>query len=477
MLFVIVAIGVSLRWAGMMNELWLDEIWSLRNALEPNSWTGIFTTLQTDNNHHLNSLWLRSIGLGAPAWAYRAMSFAAGVATIPLAYAIGRRDSERLGVLMALFIALSYLTGYYASEARGYASLMFFTLVAWFFLQAYVSTLSVGAAAGFWLAAVGGLVSHSTFIVFFIAAVLWGNAALQQQRRPGRDRQAMAIAFGVPTVFLVGFYLTVLRGMIVAGGPERTLADVVGQSLSLLISGPAGGWLMAVVAVGVALATGTAVVMLQRRHAIRWLMYTTVIGIAPALLLIAQPNALIYPRYFLIPGLFVLLALAELCSLMWSADVRGRTVVVGAVSMMSVGAAGHAWSLAALGRGHFDLAAAQLAAAATSGSVTVAAVSPLPGVDGRTRLQLDYHLRRLNAAERVSYEDAGHELRAAEWLVRESFGDDIAPEEVTAAGSSFRRVAHYPAAELAGINWTLYKLTSSLGGAGVRVQSTSVPQK
>ena len=59
--FVIATVGllaIGARLPGLFTELWVDEVWSLRDVLSLQSWTDIFLTLRIDNNHHLNGLWL-----------------------------------------------------------------------------------------------------------------------------------------------------------------------------------------------------------------------------------------------------------------------------------------------------------------------------------------------------------------------------------------------------------------------------------
>ena len=64
-LAIIVSAGALVRIAAAQGELWLDEIWSYRLAHLAASPFAILTSLHNDNNHYLNTLYLRSIPEGA----------------------------------------------------------------------------------------------------------------------------------------------------------------------------------------------------------------------------------------------------------------------------------------------------------------------------------------------------------------------------------------------------------------------------
>ncbi len=90
--FVIATVGVlavGARLPGLFTELWVDEVWSLRDVLALQSWTDIFVTLRIDNNHHLNGLWLYWLGSGQHQALYRLLAFVSGLGTVVIAWRIG----------------------------------------------------------------------------------------------------------------------------------------------------------------------------------------------------------------------------------------------------------------------------------------------------------------------------------------------------------------------------------------------------
>ena len=103
--WVIVLLGLALRIASAQGGLWLDEAWSAELARQAHTPLGVFLNINHDNNHHLNSLWLQYVGLGAPPPLARAFSIATGTAGIAVAGWIGHRRSPALPHWMSIGLA------------------------------------------------------------------------------------------------------------------------------------------------------------------------------------------------------------------------------------------------------------------------------------------------------------------------------------------------------------------------------------
>ena len=83
-------LGLALRIPGLFTDVWLDELWSLANADAVHSPLEVFTSIHSDNNHYLYTLYLLAIGdnlgPGPAAWAvYRIPSLLAGVGSVLVA--------------------------------------------------------------------------------------------------------------------------------------------------------------------------------------------------------------------------------------------------------------------------------------------------------------------------------------------------------------------------------------------------------
>src|SRR4051812_20336045 len=94
-LFAIVLIGLALRIAAGRGGLWLDEAWSELHAAGVKTPMGVFIGINHDNNHHINSLWMQALGVGAPPLLVRGLSIVTGTFSILVAAAIGIRRRPR----------------------------------------------------------------------------------------------------------------------------------------------------------------------------------------------------------------------------------------------------------------------------------------------------------------------------------------------------------------------------------------------
>ncbi|MBA3896385.1 MAG: hypothetical protein H0X36_04455, partial [Sphingomonadaceae bacterium] len=73
--------ALILRVLNARGGLWLDEAWSVVLAGEAAPVVGVFASINHDNNHHLNTLWVQLLGPAAPPLALRALAIFSGVAT------------------------------------------------------------------------------------------------------------------------------------------------------------------------------------------------------------------------------------------------------------------------------------------------------------------------------------------------------------------------------------------------------------
>ena len=185
---VVVAVAAAVRIRGACNELWLDEIWSWYLAGKISRPMEIFTKIHMDNNHYLNTLYLYLIGPRRSWLQYRMLSVVAGVGTVALAGLIGRRRNTASGLLAMLLTASSYVLILYASEARGYATAVFFSFLSFYLLDRYLETRRWPLALMFSLSAVLGFLSHMVFLGFYAAALVWSGYRLMKSRRGQADR-------------------------------------------------------------------------------------------------------------------------------------------------------------------------------------------------------------------------------------------------------------------------------------------------
>src|SRR5437870_7060917 len=170
---VIVALAGSLRACSALNDLWMDEIWSLELVRELHSAFGVFTQTHHDNNHYLNSLFIYFLGQHGDWPGYRIPAEVAGIGAIVLAWFIGARRDRRTAFFSMFLVSFSYVLILYSSEARGYAPLIFFCFLCFLVLESLLARPRWQAAALFSISAILGFTSHLTFVSFFVASFIW----------------------------------------------------------------------------------------------------------------------------------------------------------------------------------------------------------------------------------------------------------------------------------------------------------------
>jgi len=278
LLIAILLVGAGLRAIAMQDEFWLDEAWS---AIDVRGQTisQIYTTY-VDNNHLLNSFWMRAVNNPSNWIVYRIPSVLAGIGSIALAYTIGRRRNVACAILSALVIAISFPLLVYSTEARGYSLAIFFALAC------YALLLHNRWPILYWLCAILGLLSHLTFAVFLISGV-----GFQPTRKKILNFHM------IPLVTLLIIYLTFARHLKIAGGPPMQLFQVIWETARLF----AGSALLAFLLILISL-----IDLARRRDSRLWML------VAPLLMLLASSRPeIVYPRYFLIPATFLLLLATE----------------------------------------------------------------------------------------------------------------------------------------------------------------------
>ena len=81
-LLAILGVAVWVRIVSAHGGLWVDEAWSAVLVAKADTPWAVFTSINHDNNHHLNSLWMQAVGYAAPPLALRALSIVTGAAAV-----------------------------------------------------------------------------------------------------------------------------------------------------------------------------------------------------------------------------------------------------------------------------------------------------------------------------------------------------------------------------------------------------------
>ena len=391
-----------LRLPGLVTDLWLDELWTLENASGARSWWQLLFQTRIDNNHHLNSLYLYFIGPQSNPIVYRLLAFVSGIATVAAAWIVGARDSRLTAAVTALIFGTSYLMVFYATEARGYAPVVWLTLVARYFVRRYAEAPHWTWAIGFAVSSIVGVMAHQTFVMFLAAAYLWLDAHLQRTQKSLREATRLTRWLFLPPAVAIGlFYAVAVLGQQIGGGPRYRLGRSAAQTLSAVSGGPHAGsgmWLAAAVVGAVFVVS---IWSTRRAGDDRWLLYTAGGFVIPAIIAVARQSTPLSPRYFIVP-----VALLLLCSAGWLSRMLERRGAAMTAAVLLIAAHVIAGVIATIGdrssRGHYSNALQHIAASSTDRVVTVASSDRNGGHDFRTGMLIRYYQQMLRAP-RVQY--------------------------------------------------------------------------
>ena len=132
LLLALMALAGALRFWGLGNDLWMDEVFSLVGA--GRSSPGQIISLYTDDNHHTLFVLLARIStaaFGESAFSFRLPSALFGIASIWAVAHLGRLVfNRRTAILAAALLTLMYQHVWFSQNARGYTILLFCTVVA-----------------------------------------------------------------------------------------------------------------------------------------------------------------------------------------------------------------------------------------------------------------------------------------------------------------------------------------------------------
>jgi len=474
-------LGLALRIPGLFTDLWLDELWSLANADAVRSPLEVFTSVHSDNNHYLYTLYLLAIGdnlsPGPAAWAvYRIPSLLAGVGSVLVAGMLGRRRSAAEAILAMALTATSFALAMYSSEVRGYSLLVFFALLSFWFLVRYSETGRRSFRVGYWASTILGFLSQLVYLFFFMGAVSWaywlrwserrggtaapenaGTAELESGRTTELGRGTRLVRLhDVPLLFLGVLFVVDLRHMTLGGGPPFSSLSVTLDVLSLALGGPESGVLRLVAALASAALILVGLRRLRKSGDTLWVLYGVAMVAFPAFLLVVARPPFFFPRYFLIPIALFQLLLAFLLAHVWHDGGRaGRAAVLGALLLIAIGNAGGFAEFWALGRGHYREAVFMMASEESARPATVGSDH-----DFRNRMLVDYYVRLLPVGRELRYADRDKRPPGGwDWWIRHTLepGGEPRPRLRDAEGTEYRIVKSFPSSRLSGFTWHVYR--------------------
>ena len=441
----VLAAAALLRVACLRTEPWLDEIWSINLARRAATASDVFLKLHDDNNNPLNTLYLRLVS-GSRDWAaYRLLPLSAGLLTVAL---LGWDPEDRpRGLLAALLAAFSTHMVLYATEARGYALMSFFSLSCFLLLRER-GPLTRPRMAAFGLCALLAFLSHPTFVYVYAALFLWAAIKLPKEKRV----RGLLALFGPPTLGY-GLFEALQIPLTMDGAAQNGLWPVVLRTLDLWSGAPDhGAAALAGAAVFLGL-LGWELRNVRRERPDEFVFFASLFAGAFAFAAIFP-----YPfeRHFYGCLPFALLLAAGGLTRLFQSKGSKRAAAFVLALLFLFGNGVRVRALATAGRGHY-LEAVQRMAAETPGDVITVASDH----DARNRMMLEFYAEHLPPRKRIEYVPAERRTAAPpDWFILHGFFTDprLAPIGVSLPGAaSYSLVEIYPYAGLSGWTWMLYR--------------------
>lgn len=457
------AVSAVLMATASRGDLAIDEVVSLQKAENTQTWLEIVTQNQNDNNHLLNTFFLRLLGKQQNLFVYRIPAVLFGIATVAALGLTARRWGKEESVWVVYLAGWSCPMILYCSEARGYAPAMFFAVVSFELLQRCWERCTTAKLLLFWASLCLGFLSHFSFVIICIALGIW---LLVHERTAGGSLRGVwlkaAKYFAIPAVFLAGIYLVYIRHMIILGGKVYTRREVAGAAAAYALGFVDVAELRWVAILFAAALIGCGLWMLFRQRRDEWIFLTLALLVLPALVLLLWQPRFLYFRYFMVCFPFFYLLLAFVFA-GWFRDSGPMIKMVPLLLTLAI-TAGHLVKVAGLldsGRGHYRRALQDMAAATPGPLIRVGSDN-----DFRNGTLLNFYARFLPPSKKLEYIPAERRNQERpDWMIEFCLDPTFPayPDLEVGDIGKYDLFGVYPFSGLDGWSWFVYQRSAGAG--------------
>jgi hypothetical protein len=460
-LFFILVFGaaVILRIKGLFFDLWLDEIWTLSILKEVRDPLEIATRIHSDNNHILNSLWIFLIGTTDKLYLYRLLSFICSLLTFPVLWHLIRKKPGLEQAIILLFFSLSFPLVLYGSEARGYAPMILFCLLAFYLLEEILNGCTkTKKLFFFWISIIAGVLCHLSMLQGYLAFLIWSIWRMRNKIHI----QLLVKVHLIPLTAISLLYFYFIRQLPPGTGTIRSYPEVLIESISVLFGGPMLAackveWGAAALVTAVTILTVTAleIVLLLKKKSDRSFFYLLIIFIIPVLTLILLQPRVIFLRYFLINLIFLFFTSASFCSRIWRNGPIGKLLVCLLIALFCAGSGKYLLLFLQHGRGEYKNALSFIVNNSDGNYITVSSDQ-----EYRNRKVIEYYEPEFAGIKFIYFDTAENTEFTPEWFLLHSESPFCPPQKpvfLLSRENEYKPVKIFPHAGLSGWSWYIYR--------------------
>lgn len=451
--------SAALRIVPAFGDFWLDEIWTYYSVRSLSDAWQIFDGLHDSNNHYLNSLLFYWIGDRENFVLYRIPALVAGIASIPLAFALARRHGRLEAILAAFLVGFCFTLIHFSSEARGYSLAVFFALATTWLLDRFHERPSAALAAGVGACSILGFLAHLTFLFFVAGAFAVSVARLVRRREAPMRAAALLAALYAPTLLAVAALGWIdLRVLHVGGGDPTEWTSLASRAVGYTLGLPAGArfaWPGLACAALIGAAAGR---ISWREGDDDWLLVLVTLAVAPALVLGVARPAVVEVRYFVVGIALYLLLASRLAAALFRAGGWRRVLCGAGLGLFALGNAAHVLPFLRYGRGGYAEAVRFMAESSPNPAFSVGSDQ-----DFRNEMTLRFYARGLPAGRSLVY--AGLKTaprKGADWVISHAAQrpDAVSPSLTDFRGNRYRFAREFPNGGISGFWWGVYRNTA-----------------
>lgn len=369
---------------------------------------------------------------------------------------IKEQNIERL--ISAVLISLSYILILYCGEARGYAGLVFFSLLSWFVLEKILSSKAEAFlyfhALSFLIVVMLGFLSHLLFINTFLSLCAY---AVVRFMRSERSKLHLVILLAVPCLVIAPYLLIFFKNTAILSGPKQSMFDVILSSMTVAVGGAPLSvfnptltlFLLGFATYAIALSI-VELYTLWKEGRKEWFFFSCVIFLVPSIMLLLHRPAVLFERYFIVSMVFFYILIASRLARMAKQGGVNLAITVVFLILFAVTNLTQSYRLTQYGRGEYQRLANYLKN------------QPLFDKEAlSSHLSTDHPFRTSEVLSYYLKEEINISSNPLEFHLTHSQDRYYRPERaISLANKNYKLVDEYKSGSLSGWNWYLYKASS-----------------